>query len=89
MPPPMPPPPVTSRRGAVPAAPVDHRDRFADGQATSTERRQVTPITLISLFEYWRREHRGYGRYPENELWDAVEGYLDLLDASQSSGPDS
>ena len=37
-------------------------------------------------WEYgWRREHRGYGRYPENELWDAVEGYLDLLDASWSS----
>ena len=37
----------------------------------------------------WRREHRGYGRYPENELWDAVEGYLDLLDASRSSDPDA
>jgi hypothetical protein len=37
----------------------------------------------------WRREHRGYGRYPENELWDAVEGYLDLLDASHSSDPDA
>jgi hypothetical protein len=37
----------------------------------------------------WRREHRGYGRYPENDLWDAVEGYLDLLDASRSSDPDA
>ena len=37
----------------------------------------------------WRREHRGYGRCPENELWDAVEGYLDLLDASRSSDPDA
>ena len=37
----------------------------------------------------WRREHRGYGRYPENELWDAVEGYLDLLDASRCSDPDA
>ncbi len=36
-----------------------------------------------------RREHRGYGRYPENELWDAVEGYLDLLDAASSSDPDA
>jgi hypothetical protein len=29
----------------------------------------------------WRREHRGNGRYPENHLWEAVDGYLDLLDA--------
>lgn len=31
----------------------------------------------------WRRGHRGMGRYPENELWEAVEGYLDILDASR------
>lgn len=30
----------------------------------------------------WRREHRGLGRYPEHELWDAVNGYLDLHDAA-------
>lgn len=35
----------------------------------------------------WRRAHRGYGRYPEDQLWQAVDGYLDLLDAS-SSTPD-
>jgi hypothetical protein len=29
----------------------------------------------------WRREHRGMGRYPEHELWEAVKGYLDLLTA--------
>ncbi|MFG1707128.1 hypothetical protein ACFLIM_28430 [Nonomuraea sp. M3C6] len=28
----------------------------------------------------WRREHRGLGRYPEHHLWEAVQGYLDLLD---------
>jgi hypothetical protein len=37
----------------------------------------------------WRREHRGHGRYPENELRDAVEGFLDLLDASRASKPDT
>jgi len=37
----------------------------------------------------WRREHRGYGRYPENELWEAVEGFLDLVDASRPSKPDT
>ena len=37
----------------------------------------------------WRREPRGYGLYPENELWEAVEGYLELLDAFRSSKPDA
>lgn len=32
----------------------------------------------------WRRENRGNYRYPENALWEAVEGYLDLLDAKDS-----
>jgi hypothetical protein len=32
----------------------------------------------------WRREHRGYDRYPENELWEAVDGYLDLRDSAES-----
>ena len=38
----------------------------------------------------WRREHRGSGRYPENELWEAVEGYLHILDArsvTRADGP--
>lgn len=33
----------------------------------------------------WRRDHRGLGRYPENELWEAVEGYLDILNASRKT----
>jgi hypothetical protein len=38
----------------------------------------------------WRREHRGLGRYPEHELWEAVDGYLELRDAARSlSGSDS
>jgi hypothetical protein len=32
--------------------------------------------------EGWRREHRGDGRNPENELWEAVDSYLELLDAA-------
>jgi hypothetical protein len=32
----------------------------------------------------WRREHRGSGRYPEHELWEAIQGYLDLYDAAVS-----
>jgi hypothetical protein len=30
----------------------------------------------------WRGEHRGDGRYPENHLWEGVDGYLDLLGAA-------
>jgi hypothetical protein len=37
---------------------------------------------------YWerdgRREHRGNCRYPENELWEAVDGYLSLLATQES-----
>jgi len=31
----------------------------------------------------WRRAHRGNGIFPEHHLWDAVHGYLDLLDHSR------
>jgi hypothetical protein len=38
-----------------------------------------------SYWDYdWRRKNRRGGRYPEHELWEAVEGYLDLLDAPES-----
>jgi hypothetical protein len=33
----------------------------------------------------WRDEHRGGGRYPEHHLWEAADGYLDLLDAMRRS----
>jgi hypothetical protein len=32
----------------------------------------------------WRRAHQRNGRYPEDHLWHAVDGYLDLLDASRA-----
>ena len=35
----------------------------------------------------WRKEHRGPGRYPEHELWEAVDGYLDILDVSSPPWP--
>jgi hypothetical protein len=33
----------------------------------------------------WRREHRGFGRYPVHHLREAVQGYLDLYDATESA----
>jgi hypothetical protein len=35
----------------------------------------------------WRKEHRGFGRYREHELWQAIEGCLDILDASRPPSP--
>jgi hypothetical protein len=34
----------------------------------------------------WRSDHHGADSYPENHLWDAVHGYLDLLDAVAAAG---
>ncbi len=36
----------------------------------------------------WRSAHRGSAVYPENHLWDAVHGYLDLLGATQTGQHD-
>jgi hypothetical protein len=36
----------------------------------------------------WRAAHRGSGSYPENHLWDATHGYLDLLAASRRLSTD-
>jgi len=38
-----------------------------------------------SYWDYdWRRDNCGGGRYPEHELWEAVQAYLDLLDPTES-----
>lgn len=29
----------------------------------------------------WRRDHKGGGDYPEQHLWNAADGYLEMLDA--------
>jgi len=67
--------------------PVDVRLQVRDDLDTALRRlRQVHG----SYWEPdWRREHRGMGRYPEHELWEAVEGYLDLLSASRPTLPNA
>jgi hypothetical protein len=35
----------------------------------------------------WRSAHKGSGIYPEDHLWNAVHGYLDLLAASGQQQP--
>lgn len=65
--------PVTSPPGA------ERAQRATELQAALSHLRAVRD----SYWDYdWRRENRGGGRYPEHELWEAVEGYLDLLDAT-------
>jgi hypothetical protein len=58
------------------------RQVMAELEASLTHLRRVEA-------EYWERgwrmAHHGSGVYPENHLWEAVHGYLDLLDASRRS----
>lgn len=62
----------------VPASDVEREQVASELDAALSRLRSVRD----SYWEpEWRRTHRGYGRYPEHELWDAVEGYLDLRDA--------
>jgi hypothetical protein len=35
----------------------------------------------------WRKQHRGPHHFPEHDPWEAVEGYLDLLDAEEPRPP--
>jgi hypothetical protein len=62
-----------------------------DAQRAAELQTALSRLRLIRdcYWDYdWRRENRGGGRYPENELWEAVQGYLDLLDATESLGGD-
>jgi hypothetical protein len=66
--------------------PVDARLQVRDDLDTAMRRLRVVHGSYWD--DKWRREHRGMGRYPEHELWDAVEAYLDLLDANSASRRD-
>jgi hypothetical protein len=44
-------------------------------------RRHLTTVTASFHDRDWRREHRGGGIYPEDHLWWATAGFLDLDDA--------
>lgn len=61
--------------------PRAEREQLAEELATALGRLRAVHA---SYWEHdWRREHRGFGRYPEHELWEAVQGYLDLHDAAE------
>ncbi len=44
-------------------------------------RRHLATVTASFHDRDWRREHRGSGIYPEDHLWWAAAGFLDLDDA--------
>ncbi|RZB14405.1 hypothetical protein StrepF001_37855 [Streptomyces sp. F001] len=72
--------------------------RLAAPQPTEEDeqRRVETAASLLHLRRVrdrywddgpWRRAHRGSGRFPEDSLWGAVDGYLELLDAAAEAPP--
>jgi len=65
--------------------PVDERLQVRDDLDAALSR--LREVHASYWDQKWRREHRGFGRYPEHELWEAVEGYLDLLKASRPAPP--
>lgn len=69
----------TSLAHLSPASPGDTREQLAtELEASLAHLRAVE----ASYWERdWRRDHRGFGIYPESHLWNAVHGYLDLLAA--------
>jgi hypothetical protein len=62
--------------------PVDARLQVRDDLDAAV--RRLREVHGSYWDDKWRRDHRGLGRYPEHELWDAVEAYLDLLDANSA-----
>lgn len=69
----------------VVASPTELREQFAAELATAVDGLRAAHAGYWE--RDWRREHRGGGRYPENHLWEAVDGYLDLLDAHRHHDP--
>jgi hypothetical protein len=64
-------------------SPQAEREYLAGDLAAALRRLRVVHA---SYWDHdWRREHRGFGRYPEHHLWEAVQGYLDLYDVAESA----
>lgn len=62
--------------------PEQERQQLATELAASLTHLQATQDSYWA--RDWRREHRGDGSYPENHLWNAVQGYLELLSAGDT-----
>jgi hypothetical protein len=62
------------------AAPQDLAQQLADERAASLT--HLRHVHANYWERNWRSGNRGNGLYPEHHLWNAVHGYLDLLDAA-------
>lgn len=62
--------------------PADARRQLADELEVSLA--HLRRVEAAYWDRDWRNSHRGSGIYPENHIWDAVHGYLDLIAASNS-----
>jgi hypothetical protein len=60
----------------------DQQEQLADELAAALRRLRAVHASYWD--RDWRQENRGFGRYPEHHLWEAVDGYLDLYDATRS-----
>jgi hypothetical protein len=63
-------------------SPTARRDQLANERDAALS--HLRAVHAAYWDDGWRREHRGLGRYPEHELWEAVDGYLELRDAAES-----
>jgi hypothetical protein len=65
------------------SAPADLWEQLAASRAH-------LPAVEASYWERdWRSANRGLGVHPEHHLWDAVHGYLDLVNATSAARPGS
>jgi hypothetical protein len=68
-------------------APSPHAEREQLAEELGAALNRLRAVHACYWDHDWRREHRGFGRYPEHHLWEAVQGYLDLYDAAHDGGP--
>jgi hypothetical protein len=66
--------------------PIDLREQLTAELAAS--RTHLRAVEAGYWERDWRSANRGLGVHPEHHLWDAVHGYLDLLDATGAARPD-
>lgn len=74
---------IDPHRPEHPAPDVYREQLLTELAASLTHLRHVTD----SYWEpAWRRDHKGFALYPQDHLWRAAQGYLELRDALSALG---